>query len=255
MLPGLGLAFELAIGLALAGIVASAFYLTVIRQWSEGSLNGTEALSLGLVFLVLFGVALGPVPLTARAAAAILIVVGSVWLLSLSRQESQGGRSLDRQMESRYRSVLERDPNNVAAMIELGRTLYRQRRIAEAIAEMERAIELSPKTTEDERRLKKYWTEELEKNARSTMICRWCREETPRDLPECRHCGRPTSELREVAEVFREETPSMIRAMIVVLPAVLILGFLLSSLGPLFGSIAVLTVAVGCLWWIHRRMT
>jgi hypothetical protein len=252
--PDLGFAFFFVIKLAACGLTASVFFLSVFRWWFDGVINGGEFIGLLGVYGILFFLVLGPVSEGVRILSAILMVVGSVCLLLVpwlhAKTES---KRLASDKEEAYRAAIAFNPGNVAARIELAMLLNDEKRHSEAISEMQLAVQLSPKTTENERRLLQRWLSERENRPPETMICRWCREETPRNEPRCVHCGRPTGYLQETTEILSEEIPSIVRSMLLIFPILIVLSFLFSRPGPV-GILFMMIVALCAAWyWLRKR--
>jgi hypothetical protein len=241
--------FILALTWLAAGLMAGAYLLCIFRWWSEGVISGSEFVGITLVFLFLFILTVGSHDAAMRFISAFLLIGGSALLLLAPKIFSGASqKTLSDAREKTYRAAIEANPGNAAARGELAKLLYDLRRHDEAISEMERAVEISPRTTLSESRLLDRWRAERDSRPRETVICRQCREETPRDQPRCIHCGFPLSAAQEVAEYLSGSFSSTLRSMVIALPLLVAVGFLLSRPGP-FGLIFTLLIGVGFGWW------
>lgn len=254
MLDGLPFAFQLVFGLCFIGLVGCVPVLLLTRWWSEGTVGGLESFGLFAMYAVLFALLLGPIPNAVRPLILIIMVGGTLALVLIPQANSRSGaKSLDNEQEKTYRAAIAANPGNVAARCELAYNLYRRGRVSEAIDEMEEAVRLSPKTTENEQRALQKWIDELETPRNATVICPFCREDTPANRPECLHCGRSLSGLQELADVLKEDVPGMVRTVVIGALVLIPLGFLLSILKPVFATILMFTIVVAGLWWWRSR--
>ena len=242
-------------GWALAGLLGAIPLVLLLKWWSEGYIEGAEFFGIAAMFVILFALLMGPIPLLGKAVVFILLAGSSVGLpyivMGLSKRDA---KKFEEEKEMAYRATVNANPNNVAARTELARTLYVQGRRSEAIEEMEKVVKLSPNSTETEQYTLKRWIQDRDALPNPTMICRWCREETPRDRPFCIYCDRPTSAAREVAGAIMEDMPGTIRTFLKLLPAVLIVAMIVPLLGTYLGKMLIFCMVVGAMVWFHSRI-
>ena len=253
---GAGSAFIAAFGLAMLGMICSIPLLMVFRWWSEGQVNGGEALGLVVMFLLMFACLLGPAPAALKGIIAVIMFGAAVGLAGLPiLRDKRDVVQFEEEKEAVYRAAMEANPRNIPARVQLARSLHEQKRLSEAIETLEMAIQLSPSTTEKEKYLLKTWLAEQENRPKSIMICRWCRQDTPLDRPNCVHCGRPIRMSQEMADAIMEDIPGMIRSFLILIPILLVVGFVISHLGSALGGMIIIGILmVAGLWWVRQRL-
>lgn len=255
MIPNFGSAFLVAMGWVVAGFLGAIPIVLLIRWWSEGYIAGSEFIGIAFMFIVLFALLMGPIPMAAKVIVFILLAASSAGVpyivAALSKRDV---RSFEEEKEINFRAAIEANPGNVAARGELARNLYARGRRSEAIEEMERAIRISPKTTENDQIQLKRWIHERDTEPKAIMVCRWCRKDTPKDRPLCVHCERPTSAVREVSEAVMEDMPDTIRLFLKLIPAMLIAAFIASQLQGIAGALVILILVVASMFWFRSRL-
>jgi hypothetical protein len=242
-------------GWLIAGFAACIPTFLVIRWWSEGVISVTEGLGflsiLGLMVLLM----IGPTPAPIKTLLFFMIIGVSVAVpLALVGLKKKSENDFENEKEAVYRAALSHNPKNIAARVELARSLYLRGRASEGIEELEAAVQMSPQTTENERLMLNGWRDEQAAKPNAIAICRWCREDTPGDRPVCKHCGRPLSAYKEVAEAVMEDIPGTLRKFMIIIPALLLGGFFISLLSPLAANILILMVITGGMVWIWYRL-
>jgi tetratricopeptide (TPR) repeat protein len=254
-MPDFGSAFLTALGWVVAGFLGAIPILLLTRWWSEGWVSAAEFFGISFMFVVLFALLMGPISPAAKFVVFLLLALSSVGMpyvvAGLSKRDV---KEFEKEKEEMYRAAVASNPGNVAARVELARNLYANGCRNEAIEEMERAIRISPKTTEQEQNLLKRWLKERDAQPDPTMICRWCRQDTPRDRPQCLHCERPTSASREVAQAILEDMPGTLRLALQLLPVIVIGAYLASLMQGIFGNLLILILIVGGLLWFRKRL-
>lgn len=166
-------------------VLAFLFLMAVLRWWSEGVLDTSDAVLLGTVFGgLIFGLfaaqtwpqfLLAFVPLTAGGAYAVYSYrVGGV-------------RSYYKHKCEEYIGAIEFDPRNLGAREYLAESLYNLGELERAIDEMEIAVNMGA-GMECRYKLGK-WQKELRARDLTSPICRWCSTEHPQGTRKCGRCG------------------------------------------------------------------
>ncbi|MBW3623198.1 MAG: hypothetical protein KY468_07280 [Armatimonadetes bacterium] len=245
----------MSVGWMIAGLLGSIPILLLFRWWSEGYLAATEFFGIAALFVVMFALLIAPTPPVGKLIVFLLLAGCSIGLpfivQTLAKRDS---RSLEQEREAEFRAAIETQPRNIAAREELARNLYKQGRRSEAIEEMERAVQLSPRTTQEEQRLLKRWLQEREAEPNPIYICRWCREETPKDRPTCIHCERPTHAVRELADAVKADFPATVRTFFLLLPILIIGAFIISILSGFAKAFLIAVMIAGALFWTRSRL-
>lgn len=255
MVEGAGQAFFIATGWALAGLIGSIPMLYLIRWWSEGMVTGAEMAAIGFIFLMMLALMFTPLHFTIKAAFFVLLFCASIGLPFITGWFSKrDDKALIEEKEAIYRTAIAANPDNMAAHSALARSLYAQGRMSEAIEEMEKTVQLSPRHCEEERYLLEHWKREQEGLLDLKMICRSCREETLKDRPFCTHCGHPVSAARELKDAMLEDLSGTLKSVMLILPIAIIGAGLASLLRGFLGNLMILLFIVAGLLWIHRRI-
>jgi tetratricopeptide (TPR) repeat protein len=192
-----GCPFFAVFALAAFCLLATIPALLLLEFWLGGSVTGNTAwLLFGLYGLVLVGV-LGPTPMAAKVGMLAVIVVCTLGLpAAFHFGQRQEVRLLVTEQEAAYRQAIVSNPTNAAAYASLADLLYRGGRLEEAIAAMNTAVDISPKTMEAEARRLNVWVAENQQRRKSILLCHHCKAENTNSSPMCVACGQPLA--REV---------------------------------------------------------
>lgn len=165
-------------------------------------------------------------------------------------------QQIEQEREAQAKEMIERDPENASAYVALAESLWRQNRYEEAISTLRRAIEISPKTTQDEARLLQRWEAEFQGMSNDIAICPECRQESPRRLKVCRFCGCPFSFGGHLLWGLRLVWPEALRGTLIAFLPVSLLIFLAGffpSFGETLANLAMLALLGWFLWLIFRK--
>jgi hypothetical protein len=168
----------------IGAILAALFLMAVLRWWSEGIYDASEALLLAVVFCgLIFGFfashgwqrLLAFVPLSAAAAYAIYSYrYGGIRTYLKSRCQD-------------YIRAIQFDPRNLGAREYLARALYDLGDLDRAIDELQVAVDMGA-GMESQYTLSK-WTKERYVRDSTNPVCKWCFTEGQPGARKCERCG------------------------------------------------------------------
>ena len=173
-------------------IVVAVPVLAIIHWWTAGRIDSLPAFLLLLAAGLLgFGLFLSPAPWM-RWLAASLLAVGTLAVIYVWLSEDVfGNRALDRRNADEYGVMVLQNPQNIAARVELAKSLHRMRRYDEAIRHLEFAIGLAhdPASVSEERRLLAVWQNDYRRTNKGLIVCPLCGvadiDPTPGRCPAC----------------------------------------------------------------------
>lgn len=243
--------------LAILGVLSAIPLLQIYHWWAEGEIFTGTALWMAVGYLMLMFFFFGPSPLALKPLILVfLVVLGVGFLLFNQFEQSRIAQQIEQEREARAREMIERDPENASAYVALAESLWRQHRYEEAINTLRSAIQISPKTTQEETRLLRRWEDEFQGMIQDIAICPECRQESPRRLKVCRFCGCPFSFGGHLLWGLRLVGPEALReALIAFLPISLLIflaGFF-PSFGKTLANLSMLALLGWFLWLIFRK--
>lgn len=167
-----------------AGVAVACVFL-VMYWWSEGMIDGSEAIILGAVYgcLAIGAFAADSVPMFLLAVVPLAGAVAYTWYSF----KLGGLRSFYKARCQEYMTTIEADPSNFAARQFLAQCLYNMGDLDRAIDEMEVAVQMRD-NIENQYTLNKWQKERYERDSLNP-ICRWCRTENAMGARKCVKCG------------------------------------------------------------------
>lgn len=168
------------------GVVASlVVIMTVLKWWSEGILDGSDAL---IVAIVLCGLCIGLFSAESlwQFLAAALPFAACIWYLGYSFKWGAAKKFFKQQCKD-YMDAIEFDPHNHGAREYLGNALYNLGELDRAIDEMQAAVDMGA-GIEAQYKLAK-WTKERYLRDCMNPICRRCGIEGSIGAKVCAKCG------------------------------------------------------------------
>ena len=166
-------------------ILAAVFLMAVIRWWSEGIYEASDALLLAVVFCgLIFGLfaastvwqfLLAFVPLSAASAYAVY------------SYKTGGMRAYLKKRCADHIRAIQFDPRNVGAREYLAEALHDLGELDRAIDEMQVAVNMGA-GVECHYTLAK-WTKERHLRDSTNPVCRWCMTENAPESRTCSNCG------------------------------------------------------------------
>jgi len=166
------------------GIAVGCVFL-VMYWWSEGMIDGSEAIILGVVYgcLAIGAFAAESVPMFLLA---VVPLGGAVGYTCYSFKLG-GLRRFYKARCREYMTTIEADPTNFAARLFLAQSLYHMGDLDRAVDEMEVAVQMGA-GIESEYLLDRWQKERYERDSLNP-ICRWCRTENEIGARKCDRCG------------------------------------------------------------------
>jgi tetratricopeptide (TPR) repeat protein len=174
--------------MVIAGIIlAAAVFFVVISWWSEGYIGATEGVVLFVVYGGLLVGLFSAQSLAARTLALLPLLASTIWGGYLVKTWSL--RSYHKEKAKQYEAAIDNDPGNFAARAKLAETLYELGETERAIAEMQIAVDMSPRAATPERHTLRRWQQDERLRVTRNIICFRCRHENERGLKACVKCG------------------------------------------------------------------
>jgi len=166
-------------------VLATLFLFAVMRWWSEGMFETSDAILLAVVFCgLIFGLfasreiwqfLIAFIPLAAAGGYAIHEYLGGSTRAYLKQQCQE------------YIRAIECDPRNLGARQYLAETLYNLGELDRAIDEMQVAVNMGA-GIECQYNLGK-WVKQQHLRDTDVPVCRWCMTENQRGARKCSRCG------------------------------------------------------------------
>jgi len=220
----------------------------LVYAWSvDESVSGSAVVVGIIVYAVLLATVLGfrgtAISYLALGGVAIFYLLSPLYLRYAERGSLK--RMLEEDIE-RYQRTISFDPKNAAAHRFLGEAYFKQGKYDEAIAELERAIELMPDHSQHERSLLRRVVEAKAREEERMIRCAHCGKEIPALSRLCPCCAANPRENfflwlarpENMKEVFRTTAVWMI-----VITILLPLASLLPS--PVLGTLIIAALIVG----------
>jgi hypothetical protein len=159
--------------------------------WTDGTISAGEAVALSAVLFAVLGQMAAFHSPGLQTALFILLLASAVLMPVIAGTvENVAQNKFKTEQIATYRMAIANDPMNVAARVQLARTLYGADKLDEAIAEMEAAFALS-RLSYEEARLLADWKEERRIRDTRNVFCPACGKENEHGSKVCLKCGRP----------------------------------------------------------------
>jgi hypothetical protein len=172
--------------MVLVGIIlAAVFFMAVLRWWSEGIFEASDAFLLSVVFCgLIFGLFAAHGTWEFLLAFVPLVAVGGFLIYSY---KTGGLRAYLRRQCNDYIRAIQFDPRNLGAREYLAEALHNLGELDQAIDELQVAVNMGA-PTESQYKLAK-WTKERRLRDTTAPICRWCETENAQGARACSRCG------------------------------------------------------------------
>ena len=172
--------------MVLVGIIlAAVFFMAVLRWWSEGIFEASDAFLLSVIFCGLIFGLFAARDLWERLLAFVpLAAVGGFLIYSY---KTGGLRAYLKKQCDDYIRAIQFDPRNLGARQYLADALYSLGELDQAIDELQVAVNMGA-PTESQYKLAK-WTKERRLRDTTTPVCGWCETENAPGARVCSKCG------------------------------------------------------------------
>ncbi|HEX8235317.1 MAG TPA: hypothetical protein VF600_05130 [Abditibacteriaceae bacterium] len=188
----MALAFGGAIGMLILGLVVAIPVMAIIKAWL---VDGTLDFGMAILALVTLFVLLG---LIWSSQGTIWMLVFVVLLLGAcialpflgGLLNTRSMKALDDEDITKYRRVIEHDPDNASAYAFLGDALMKRGSYVAAISQYERAMDLNPRFESCKHKLERarQAADGVQYETR-LIVCESCKAENPTSSKTCVRCG------------------------------------------------------------------
>ena len=166
-------------------ILAFAFLMVVMKWWSEGIFEASEAFVLAVIFCgLIFGM------FTAQTIPQFLLTfipLASAGGYAYYSYNIGSTRSYYKRRCQDFMAAIQADPRNLSARESLADTLYNLGDLDSAIDEIQAAVDIGA-GQECNYKLAK-WSKERHLRETLNPVCRWCNKENAQGARICNHCG------------------------------------------------------------------
>ena len=166
-------------------ILAAAFLMVVMKWWSEGIFEASEAFVLAVIFCsLIFGLC------TAQTVPQFLLAfipLASAGGYAYYSYHIGSTRSYYKRRCQDFMAAIQADPRNLSARESLADAHYGLGDLDRAIDEIQAAVDIGA-GQECNYKLKK-WSKERHLRDTLNPVCRWCNTENAQGLRKCSHCG------------------------------------------------------------------
>jgi len=226
-------------------ILAIVFLLAVMKWWSEGMFEASDAVLLVVVFGgLIFGLFAARHWWEFLIAFIPLVAAGSYAVYSF---RSGSLRSYFRKRCSEYMRAIQFDPRNLGAREALADTLYNLGDLDRAIDEMQVAVDMGA-GMECQYRLSK-WSKERYARDSLNPVCKWCGTEGIQGARACVRCGSELPYENSLSRWLTGGKTSGSRYYLIVIFGVGLVGISLLLLPLRFAFIPVVLFTVALAGW------
>jgi len=171
--------------LILGAVLAVAFFFAILKWWSEGIFEASDAILLAVVFCgLIFGLFAAKKPWQFVLASVPLAIAAGYTIYQI---KIGGVRHFLKRRCEEYMRAIEFDPRNLGAREYLADSLYNLGDLDRAVAEMQVAVDMGA-GIECQYKVNK-WSHQLHLRETLNPVCKWCQTEHSPGARKCSKCG------------------------------------------------------------------